>query len=347
MVSSKAFNGPAAETWNTNLVKDPKLDVAIRGTGVAAYCSALLLDRAGVPVALEQSERARVPAIMIGAATQALIADIFGRTDLFNGLHRIDKRVVAWGASAEPQTLPHSAVVISEEQLLKRLRPAFTNASLANPQWTIYASRPLPPAAVEHRFGSRTAQAISVRIKDHADPATCWIESVENGWLFLIPHSPGEGWLLSVGHAPLDSSRIIAAQIATANLAAAEFPAYLRILHPLGDAGWLACGTAAMVFDPLCGDGTGNAVREAILAAAVIRASGPMEDVLEHYRRRLLAGFLRHLDQCRQFYLRGHSTDWWRSELQQILTGMNWCQAQVGDHRQFRYRLRDFDLERI
>ena len=29
--------------------------------------------------------------------------------------------------------------------------------------------------------------------------------------------------------------------------------------------GWLACGTAAMGFDPICGDGTGYAVREGIL----------------------------------------------------------------------------------
>ena len=38
--------------------------------------------------------------------------------------------------------------------------------------------------------------------------------------------------------------------------------------------GWLSCGTAALSFDPICGDGTGHAVREGILAAAVIFAVG-------------------------------------------------------------------------
>ena len=63
------------------------------------------------------------------------------------------------------------------------------------------------------------------------------------------------------------------------------------MLDPLCDAGWLACGTAAMTFDPLCGDGTGNAVRESILAAAVIRAAAAGESserLIAHYRCRLL-----------------------------------------------------------
>jgi len=37
---------------------------------------------------------------------------------------------------------------------------------------------------------------------------------------------------------------------------------------------WLACGTAAVAFDPICGDGTAQAMREAILGCAVITAIG-------------------------------------------------------------------------
>ena len=75
---------------------------------------------------------------------------------------------------------------------------------------------------------------------------------------------------------------------------------------PLGANSWLACGTAAMAFDPICGDGTAHAIREAILAAAVIRAlanGGPADELLAHYEARLTAGFHRHLTLCRQFYL--------------------------------------------
>ena len=321
--------------------------VSIRGTGVAAFCSAFLLDRAGVAVTLEEFDRPRVPAIMIGEASQRLIGDVFEQANVFEGLHRITKRVVAWGPGVEPKSLPHSAVVISEPQLAERLRPSLSGADASDPSWTIFASRPLPPVAVERRFGSRLARAALVQLKKKSDPSSCWIESLENGWLFLIPNSVCEGYLLSVGDVSLDQSRLIAPEIDSAGADAAGFPAYPRIIDPLCSGGWLACGTAAMAFDPICGDGTGNAVREAILAAAVIRADGPIDDRLDHYRMRLLAGFLRHLDQCRQFYSTGHSTDWWRAELEEIRKGIEWCQAQLGAYREFRYQLRGFELEPI
>ena len=83
------------------------------------------------------------------------------------------------------------------------------------------------------------------------------------------------GWLLAVGapaEALLAKSRVIAHEIAEMGASSGEFPAYARIASPLCAPGWLACGTAAMAFDPICGDGTAHAIREAILASAVIRA---------------------------------------------------------------------------
>lgn len=332
--------------------------VVVRGSGVAAYCSALLLDREGIPVTLEDSGRARVPALMIGDATQALIGDVFSRPGLFAGLHRIERRTVAWGADAEPKSLAHSAVVLSEEQLGVRLRPTLSFTAVV-PQWTIQAAPPLPADVTEHRFGSRTAWAASVLLRDEVDSATCWIESLENGWLFLIPNAPGpdspsEAWLLSVGQAPgqlLADSQLIAPLVdcLASGIAGPSFPAYPRIADPLCGPAWIACGTAAMAFDPICGDGTGNAVREAVLAAAVVRAHAEFgEYVLEHYRKRLLLGFLRHLEQCRQFYATGHQTVWWRDEQRQVMEGITWCQRQLDDAPPgFQFQLRGFELLRI
>ena len=290
---------------------------------------------------------------MIGDATQALIADVFSRPGLFAGLHRIERRNVAWGAEAEAKPLAHSAVVLSEEQLSERLRPTLSSSALV-PQWTIQAAPPLPADVTEHHFGSRTAWAAAVLLRDEVDSATCWIESLENGWLFLIPNSPSEAWLLSVGHPPaqvLAESRLIAPQVdrLASAVAGPPFPAYPRIADPLCGPAWLACGTAAMAFDPICGDGTGNAVREALLAAAVVRAYAEFgENALEHYRKRLLLGFLRHLEQCRQFYAGGHPTVWWRDELRQVMEGIVWCQRQLGDAPpEFQLQLRGFELLRI
>jgi len=340
--------------------------VLIRGDGVAARCCAHLLSRSGVPVSFQPTDRPRLPAIMLSEPAQALIREIFGREHLFRDLPRIRKRIVAWGRDASPVELDHSAVVVSEELLLHSLGPALPNAAAGvgiinvdinvdineDINWTIFASTPLPVAAAEHRFGSRIASAMQVELKPAAEPAACWIESIENGWLFLIANA-GSGWLLSVGlrpHELLDQSRLIREQIAGYQPTAAQFAASPRIAAPLGEPGWIACGTAAMAFDPLCGDGTAHAVREAILASAVIGAVARGDDpvqLMAHYEARLTAGFRRHLAHCLEYYASGCGGPWWESEAESVVQGLDWCGRQLSRHTKFRYRLDGFDLKAL
>jgi len=308
-------------------------DVAIRGGGVAACCCAHLLK-----TGIEAADRPKLPAILVNDATQELMRDVFGRTDLFEGLPRIERRVVAWGAKAVE--LPHRAVVISEEELRARLAPGTTTA--AGAEWTVHAAS-RPPGSGEQHFGTRQATAVSVTLRD--DVPGCWVESVATGWLFLIP-----GWLLAVGGDTdelLAESQLVAAQIAHREPAGPRFAAYPRIVDPLCGPRWLACGSAALAFDPLCGDGTGYAVREGILAAAVVRAAlrgGDANALLEHYRRRTIAAFGRHLDLCREFYRTGGGGEWWRGELAAIGRGIAWCREELGEGSGFRYRLSGYDL---
>jgi hypothetical protein len=303
-------------------------------------------------VVLEPLDRPRLPVIMLGDHALALIRDIFDRPDLFRNAPHIRKRMVAWGPDSKVLAVDHSAVVVSEETLLRELRPRLMPSD-ATPGWIIYASRPLPAPAVECAFGTRMASAMAVRLKDGSEPAACWIESLESGWLFLIPHAPGFAWLLAVGSAPgwlLRASLVIREQIAEADAGAADFPAYPRMVAPLSGEGWLACGTAAMAFDPLCGDGTGHAIREAILASAVIRAvakDGRKADILAHYEARLTAGFRRHLTVCREFYVSGADGPWWHRELELIEEGVAWCDSRLKTHGEFRYQLKDFELHAL
>ena len=329
--------------------------VVIRGDGVAAYCCAHLLDRAGFSVQLVAVDRPRLPVIMLSGHALTLIRDVFERPDLFENAPRIQKRIVAWGPGSQPASLDHSAVVVGEEQLLAELRPALTQRDRLSGEaaWTIYASRPLPFPVTEHRFGSRIASAVPVALSADADPRACLIESLDHGWLFLISNSPTTAWLLAVGDSArslLDQSRVVSGQIGAADPPAAEFPAYPRIISALCAPGWLACGTAAMAFDPICGDGTAHAVREAILAAAVIRSvakHGNRADVLSHYEARLIAGFQRHLAHSREFYRSGGDSPWWREELDGIERGFQWCESRLGGDFNFRYQLRDFELEAV
>ena len=248
----------------------------------------------------------------------------------------------------------HSAVVVSEPELLAELKQdgdAADQSATGPVDFTIFSFRPLPPEPVKLSFGSRVASAAKIRLRDPRDSQSCCIESLEDGWLFLIPNAVGEGWLLSVGNSPhpaLARSQVIADRIASVNRPAGRFPAMPRILSPLCAPGWLASGTAGMAFDPICGDGTANAVREAILASAVVRAisaGGNSTQLLSHYEARLILGFQRHLAACVDFYRSGQCGPWWEKELEALQRGLEWCGAKLKTHGPFRYQLIGFELK--
>jgi hypothetical protein len=326
--------------------------VLIRGDGVAARCCAHLLSRAGLTVAVEAASRTRLPAIMLGEPAQKLIGDIFGLHHPFENLPRIKRRIVAWGAKAGPVVVEHSAVVISEEALLERLGSVPVAMDVSSAHWTIYAAKPLPMEAGERSFGSRTASAMPVELERDAEPEACWMESLADGWLFLIAVAPRAGWLLAAGGPPaelLRRSAVVSARIAAAPSPAVRFPASPRMAAPIAGDGWIACGTAAMAFDPICGDGTAHAVREGILASAVIKGAfrgGDGARLLAHYENRLTAGFLRHLLHCVEYYSAVHG-DWWEKEAAAAKEGIEWCSRRMGGDPKFHYRLNGLDLEAI
>jgi hypothetical protein len=352
--------------------------VTIRGRGVAASCCAHLLRQAGFRAGVEpvpkkvgepadhpapqtaglHGPRPPLPAILINDRALALIRDVLGRRDLLDGQTRVRKRVVAWGRGSEPRTFEHSAIAVSEQWLLDAIRPSLPAEDDGDARWTIFSSPPLPGLAHEHRFGSRIASAASVTLRNHSEPAACWIESLDAGWLFLIASRPDSGWLLAVGASPeslLGRSRVIGPQIESCVAPVGEFPVYPRIASPLcsqapDEPGWLACGTAAMALDPLCGDGVAHSIREAILAAAVIRAignGGNAADLFSHYEARMIAAFERHLSLCLEFYRTGHGGEWWDSECRALEQGRDWCRREIGDRRRFQYRLKGFELEPV
>jgi hypothetical protein len=330
--------------------------VLIQGEGIAAYCCWRLLRDADIDIKMETAKRPNLPAVMLGKTSQKLLQDVFNRQDLFVGFPEIRRRVVAWGTTAKAVVLPHSAVVVPEKDLLDRIRTGFEQdpeRGAGKADWTIFAASPLPPASVEYQIGSRPAAAAAVTLQVGCDAQACWIESLDNGWLFLLPSGKHTGWLLSVGDTAeslLEMSRLIQEQIVTLSPAGGIFSSHPRISFPLSAPGWLACGTAALGFDPLCGDGAGNAVREAILGAAVVRAAiagGSEHSLIAHYQARLLAGFQRHVAACLDFYKSGSSGTWWDRQLDDLKQGLTWCSEQLMRLDPSRYRLNGFTLEAV
>jgi hypothetical protein len=337
--------------------------IAVRGGGVAATCCLQLLEGQGATGNLANAKAARPGAVLISQGTQKLLGDIFGRSreSLFAGFPLIRTRVVAWGRGTQgtrkPLVLPHLAVVASETELLARLRGRLAEITEEcgsdHPTWTIVAARPMGGSPEEMEFGSRTASVREVELAEGAAEDACWVESVENGWLFLLATGSGRGSLISVGSESaelLGQSWLVARQVRRIEDVAAEFAAYARILTELCGMGWLACGSAAMTFDPLCGEGAGNSAREAILACAAVRAifgGESAEEVLAEYSLRLRLGFLRHLEKCREFYVGDWESEFWSSELARVEEGIAWTKARISGMGHSRFRLRDFLLERV
>ncbi len=321
--------------------------VLICGDGVAGYCCAHLLKKAGFEVVMERADRPRVPAIMLSQPALDLLRDVFEKPQLFADQPRIDWRVVAWGGEAAA-AVSHTGVVVSEKTVLEQLAVPCAPPGDTPAAFTVYTAYPLPRTQTL-RFGSRNAAAVKVELKHPEDASACQIETLEDGWLFLIP-APPAAWLLAVGGTPdqlLAKSRLIAPRIDLLGIRSGEFDACPRIVSPVCGEGWLACGTVAMAVDPICGDGTAQAVREAILASAAIKAiagGGDAAAILAYYDARLTLAMYRHLGLCAEYYRTGGSSPWWQGELEALLSGSEWCVEKLKAAGDPQFQLRGFDL---
>lgn len=319
--------------------------IAIRGSGIAAKGCAHILTGAGLRVAIEESCRPSVPTIMLSDPALALIRSVFDRPDLFADRPRVKHRLVAWGGPTV--MIPHGAALASEDQVQAALPDCKTIDAIAD--FTIHAAPPVPLGEMR-LFGDRHAVAAKVKLRDPSCAQEARIEAVASGWLYLVPAETGEGWLLGVGgsvDALLGQSALIAPVVDAMGATSTPFLAAPRLHLPLHGAGWLACGTAALGFDPICGDGTAQSVREAILAAAVVTAiaeGGDRAALLSHYQSMLIAAMRRHLLLCAQFYANGGQGDWWRAQHEALVEGHHWCTALLAKMPEPRFLLDGFRL---
>lgn len=341
----------------TRLAIPSPLDVLVCGDSVAAAAVAQLLWREGVAMARTGAPAARVPAVMIGGATRRLFGDIFAPADdPMAGLWPIAERHVRWG-DAPAVVVPHQAWVLTGGDCERRLRAVAPLVGGNGPApggdagWTVHAGG---PAGEYLPFGDRPARAVRVSLRGTANPHACIAESLDAGWLFLLPYGAGEAWLLCIGEygspaAAVSESVLVEAAVIDIQEDGGAFAAAPRMADPLSGPGWLRCGAAAAGFDPLCGDGVGNALREAILAAAVIRTAlndsalaGP---AVAHYERQLRAAMHRHLRNCAAFYVSGGNGPWWRAQRGACEAGVVCLQSHLNAGGPPRFRLVDFSLE--
>jgi len=324
------------------------VSILIRGGGVAAATCAHLLDADDFAVSWQTGAQGPTPPIMLSGAALSLMREVYGRPDLFGHCRPVKRRVVRWGAG-EAVAVPHDGVVVLPHDLHGALGGQVVDGPETDPVLTIFAGQYVPDGN-RLIFGRRTAFAARAAVDPDAD-GDCLVEALAAGWLFLLPAEAGKGWLLGFGgplHQLLRHSSLIAPLVEVEDEDGAPFETAPHLTLPLAGWNWLACGTAALRFDPICGDGTAQAVREGVLAAAVIGAiaqGGDREALLTHYRSMLVASMRRHLDLCARFYASGGKGPWWRAQVAELARGHEVCTRFLAKMPEPRFVLRDFALE--
>jgi hypothetical protein len=291
----------------------------------------LLLDR-GAEVVIDAPAPRKRRIVSVPMETVVLAAHLFAidLEDLKIGCV-VNERRVAWSAD-EPNTMPQPALICDVGDLCAALARSMRNARVAgvvdddDADWIVDATG--RPAAPGFCGGERVGY--SARIADTATESMTCITATEDGWIFTSPHPEGglavlliapslatasptpegiAGWLVGAGR------RIPAGAIA--DISRPE-PVAPRLSASLCDSNRLAVGEAAVALDPLRGDGTGFAVRGALLAQAVVAAVEKQQGrsrCIAHYEKRLRDAFLGHVRGCCDHYRAARHPLIWEHEI--------------------------------
>lgn len=314
--------------------------VSIRGGGPAALAAVRALAGHGIGVRLATDPpvaglRPRAsPHLLINEPTLLLLDDLFGcGAALRVHAHAIRGRLVCWDRGeadlVEEPGLAMAATTL--HRMLSARQVAHDGAATLDAMaWTIEArGRRSDDADDVIVLGDRVAISAAASLRDGTDPSLCAVEAVAGGWLFLLPLG-GDGAVVQaiVPQRPSDlaaaldgvlvQSRLVARLIAARGDACEAFACSPRLRREPARPGWLAAGDAALAFDPLCGDGTGQALRCGLLAGAVIAAIArgePEAACLTHYRQRLRRAMRAHLNAVIAFYSMAPCHDLWEREI--------------------------------
>jgi flavin-dependent dehydrogenase len=359
--------------------------ILVIGNGIAGLSCARLLANRGWEIEIWGKQQLFSPTLILNQITCNLLQDIWQLDRSFwDSLHLLHERRVGWGKDGEVLNMAEPSAVINGSLLSDRLwthllekyhdqvhlheLPVSIDNLLDRQNeftWIIDAGGRQSVIAQKlgsgHRyaFGDRCILSQEVQLTNSAQEDIYWIETVPEGWLFLAPL--GNNKAIFQAMVPLISgetsdlltillkqTRYIQNYIAELSASIAIFAAFPQILRPLSGNKYLAVGDAAFSVDPISGDGTGYAIRGAILATSTINAiaSGlSNSDCLDHYILRLEKAFDAHLQQCLEYYLKGFTSSLWQREIEKMQTTRTlWNPIK---NRVFTHTLKDFQLVRL
>ncbi len=348
----------------------------VLGSGVAALCSAHVLARHGWTVALGEGDSSSGPRLVLNATTVQLVKAVFGQDIVrWPETYRLPGRYTRWDADASARYAGGPAAVVSSETLCRRLRDRVVSSApdrisvvaataetepaepYAGGRWVISARGRNAAGTSRYRQWLRRSALVADVACDSA-MSSAIMEATSEGWVFLFPHAPGmatlQAMVANVAPAPdaqlaamLAETKSIGPRLLRSPGPAKVMRAAPRMVDDLCRLGWIAVGDEAISLDPLCGDGTGYALREAILAAGVakwVEDGLPAADAFNHYRLRLQCTVAAHLRACLSFYRTADFHDAWEPELEAMERGRRELESSIAAQPEATLRMRGFDL---
>ncbi|WP_406737463.1 NAD(P)/FAD-dependent oxidoreductase [Streptomyces sp. NBC_00853] len=202
------------------------------------------------------------------------------------------------------------------------------------PHWTVTAEPPTGHPGEHWTAGRRHLLAGEAPLAPGQDATTARLDRTDLAWLHLTPLGNGRALLQAMVPGPVARpAELLGRLLATSELAprllhapetAVALPAAPR-LHLLPATapstctpGTLLVGAGAIRYDPLSGTGTAQALRTAILAAALIgsaAAATPPDLLCAYYAARLRTAFQEHLATCARLYPQAFPDPSWQHEL--------------------------------
>jgi flavin-dependent dehydrogenase len=354
--------------------------ILIIGGGIAGLTCAHLLAGRGWEIEIWDKLSKSSPTLIINDVTRYVLQDIWQlETDFWYDFHLLTSRQVAWEKDTEVLTIVEDSLVVKGNSLIEKLKlhllnqkqiyinetpPNLDNICRQDYAWIIDASGRNSTTALNFgkgrrsQFGQRCILSQTVMLTSANHYNACWMETISDGWIFFAPIDNQQAliqcMLPNIIKEPLpiltllEETNFIKTFIDKITTHPTIFAAYPQLLTPLCGNGWIAVGDAALSFDPISGDGTGYALRTAILATSVINSISNSnlntKECFNHYNLRLNRTFFQHLEQCIKYYSSAFNSREWKIEIELMKLSLQKYKDMQLIFDEFAYNLKDFQL---